>query len=69
MELFVLWLIHIFLPEKKSQARQTRNYDYDTSSLLITDSLLRDRGCPKTFNEPVEKDPFLNNEYDDGPDW
>ncbi len=69
IELFVLFILNI-CGRKKKNIKIGGGYDYDTSSLLIADSLIHtDDGHPKTFNESVEKDPFLNEEYDDGPDW
>lgn len=71
VELLILFFLGIPRKKKKSAKRGgIYDDDYTTTGLLITDSLIRnDDGYPKTFNEPVEKDPFLNEEYDDGPDW
>jgi len=36
---------------------------------LIADSLIHnDKGSPKTYND-TNNDPFLNEDYNDGPNW
>lgn len=72
VDVFVYWLFNQFFPPEKPKAVKRRNDIYDTSSLLVADSMIRnDDGCPKTFkNSDVDNsDPFLNEEYHDGVDW
>ncbi|MDP8268216.1 MAG: hypothetical protein P9L97_05755 [Candidatus Tenebribacter davisii] len=72
IDIILLLLLNLFFPEKKPQGRMKQG-DYTTSSLLVADSLIHDRhrddGAPKSFDEAGSNDPFLNEEYQDGPDW
>ena len=56
-------------PPKKTK-HSSRQDIYDTSGLLIADSIIRnDDGCPKTFDDSDNSDPFLNEGDNDGPNW
>lgn len=67
VDLFVYWLFSMFFPKKKEHTRSS--YRYDTTGLLIADSLIRnDNGSPKTYSN-INNDPFLNEDYYEGPDW
>jgi len=69
IDLFVYWLFSIFFPKKKEHTNYN-TYHYDTTGLLIADSLIRnDKGFPKTYTDTTNNDPFLNDDYLDGPGW
>jgi len=69
IDIFLLWFVNLFFPEKPRGRKRQSSHTYDTSSLLIADSLIRDKGSPKTFEDTDNSDPFLNEDYDDGPGW
>ena len=71
VNLFVLWFLSIFFPEKKSKGR-VQGDPITATNLLVADSIFhtnRDEGKPKSFEESDNNDPFLNENYDDGPGW
>jgi len=69
LDILIYWLLSVFFPPEKKRGTQRRSYSYDTTSLLIADSLIHnDKGSPKTYND-TNNDPFLNEDYNDGPNW
>ena len=69
LDIFIYWLFSAFFPPEKKGGTQRGSYHYNTTSLLIADSLIRnDKGSPKTYND-TNNDPFLNDDYNDGPEW
>ena len=78
VDIFLYWLLDIFFPRKKKRKIYcgADQYDYDTYKLLIADSIIPDRnrnhnddGFPETFNDSSNEDPFLVEDYNDGPNW
>lgn len=74
IDILIYWIIDLIFPAEKTSSKNQRSHtQYDATSLLVADSLLRDNrnddGRPKTFNDSDNDDPFLNEDYSDGPDW
>ena len=72
IDLLILWLVNVFFPEEKPKGRRKQG-EYTTTGLLVAGTLFhddhRDDGKPKSFYDTDNNDPFLNEEYNDGPDW
>ncbi len=69
IDLILLGLAHVFFPPQR-QSRQRKYWDEDSARWIILDS---PQDCRNTNQMPPDNreeiDPFLNGEYDDGPNW
>ena len=69
IDLLLLGLAHLFFPTQKAP-QQRKRWDESSASWIILDS-------PQDYNHNNnvvppnnrETDPFLNGDYDNGPDW
>ena len=69
VNLFVLWIVNTFFSEKKTRERKQGD-PVTVTNLLIADSLIHnDTGSPESCDNSDNGDPFLNEEYNNGPDW
>ena len=69
VDILIYFICDLFCSPKKTKSSRSRD-GISTSSLLIADSIIRnDDGTPKNVSDSDNDDPFLNEEYDDGPDW
>lgn len=69
VDLLLLGLAHIFFPARRG--RPKKYWDEDSARWIILDSP-QDFQNNRNVNQMPERDetdPFLNGEYDDGPDW
>lgn len=62
IDLFLLWIANLIWPDKPAQTINGRNSE-DCANWIILDHM-QDQGKVDDSN-----DPYLNEEYNDGPDW
>lgn len=63
VDLFLLWLVNLFFPENKQGNQQQRGNGENNENWIILDHM------NQNFDNRGDSDPFLNEEFNDGPDW